>query len=139
MDCIFCKIIKGEIPSAKVFENEKIVAFNDINPKAKIHVLIVPKKHIESVKQLEAACLGVPVLVSENMGCGEILKKVGLSNMVVSFDDIANVADGVERLCDQEILPKQLNDLKKLLDTNFVSEEIRKVLDDTVRKNEKNS
>jgi len=52
-DCIFCKIIKGEIPSAKVFESDKIVAFNDINPKAKVHILIVPKKHIESVKHLQ--------------------------------------------------------------------------------------
>ena len=53
MDCIFCKIIKGEIPSAKVFENDKMVAFNDIKPKAKAHILIVPKKHIESIKHLE--------------------------------------------------------------------------------------
>ena len=53
MDCIFCKIIKGEIPSGKIFENEKIIAFDDINPKAKVHILIVPKKHIESVKHLE--------------------------------------------------------------------------------------
>jgi histidine triad (HIT) family protein len=54
-DCIFCKIAKGEIPSAKVFENDKIIAFNDINPKAKVHILVVPKKHIESVKHLEEA------------------------------------------------------------------------------------
>ena len=54
-DCIFCKITKGEIPSAKVFEDDKIIAFNDINPKAKTHILIVPKKHIESVKHLEDA------------------------------------------------------------------------------------
>jgi len=54
-DCIFCKIAKGEIPSAKVFENDKLVSFNDINPKAKTHILIVPKKHIESVKHLEDA------------------------------------------------------------------------------------
>ncbi|MGD0576779.1 MAG: histidine triad nucleotide-binding protein [Candidatus Staskawiczbacteria bacterium] len=52
-DCIFCKIIAGEIPSAKVFEDDNLVAFNDINPKARIHILIVPKKHIESVKHLE--------------------------------------------------------------------------------------
>ena len=51
--CIFCKIAKGEIPSAKVFENDQVVAFNDINPKAKVHILVVPKKHIESVKHLE--------------------------------------------------------------------------------------
>jgi histidine triad (HIT) family protein len=53
MDCIFCKIIKGEIPASKVYDNEKIIAFNDINPKANIHILIVPKKHIESIKHLE--------------------------------------------------------------------------------------
>lgn len=52
-DCIFCKIINGEIPASKVFENERLVAFNDINPKARVHILIVPKKHIESVKHLE--------------------------------------------------------------------------------------
>lgn len=51
-DCLFCKIIKGEIPSDKVFENEKLIAFKDISPKAPVHILIVPKEHIES-----AACL----------------------------------------------------------------------------------
>lgn len=53
MECLFCKIINGKIPSEKVFEDDKTIAFNDINPKARIHVLVVPKKHIESVKTLE--------------------------------------------------------------------------------------
>jgi len=83
---------------------------------------------------MEAACLGIPVLVNENMGCAEVLKKVGLGNMVISFDDLSKVADRVIELCDQEILPKQLNALKKILDTNFVSEEIRVVLNETVSK-----
>lgn len=48
-DCIFCKISKKEIKSDIIFEDEKIIAFNDINPKAPIHVLIIPKRHIESV------------------------------------------------------------------------------------------
>jgi len=47
MDCIFCKIVKGEIPSKKVLENEKFLAFHDINPIAPIHVLIIPKEHYE--------------------------------------------------------------------------------------------
>ena len=46
MDCIFCKIIAGEIPSTRVFENEHVYAFRDINPQAPVHVLIVPKAHI---------------------------------------------------------------------------------------------
>ena len=48
-DCIFCKIIKGEIPSEKVYEDEYVLAFRDINPAAPIHILIIPKKHIDSL------------------------------------------------------------------------------------------
>ncbi|WP_026476293.1 histidine triad nucleotide-binding protein [Alkaliphilus transvaalensis] len=47
-DCIFCKIVKGEIPSKKVYENDQIVAFHDITPQAPVHLLIIPKKHIPS-------------------------------------------------------------------------------------------
>ncbi len=48
-DCIFCKIVKGEIPSEKVYEDEKILAFKDINPVTPIHVLVIPKKHFKDV------------------------------------------------------------------------------------------
>ena len=51
-DCLFCKIIAGEIPSAKVYEDETTYAFKDINPKAKVHVLIVPKRHVANVAAL---------------------------------------------------------------------------------------
>lgn len=46
-DCIFCKIIQGEIPSTKVYEDETLIVFEDIHPVAPVHILIVPKKHIE--------------------------------------------------------------------------------------------
>jgi len=49
MDCIFCKIAAGEIPSKKVYEDETILAFHDINPEAPIHVLVIPKAHIPSM------------------------------------------------------------------------------------------
>ncbi len=52
-DCIFCKIIKGEIPSTKIYEDEDVIAFNDINPSAPIHILVIPKKHIKSIATLE--------------------------------------------------------------------------------------
>ena len=52
-DCIFCKIIQGEIPSTKVYEDELVTAFNDINPVAPTHILIIPNKHIPSVNALE--------------------------------------------------------------------------------------
>jgi len=48
-DCIFCKIINKELPSEIVYENDKIIVFKDVNPKAEIHLLIVPKKHIENI------------------------------------------------------------------------------------------
>ena len=52
MDCIFCKIIAGEIPSDKVYEDEHVFAFRDINPQAPVHVLIVPKKHMRNILEL---------------------------------------------------------------------------------------
>jgi histidine triad (HIT) family protein len=53
MDCIFCKIVAGEIPSTKVYEDEHVVAFHDINPIAPVHVLMIPKKHISSVLDIQ--------------------------------------------------------------------------------------
>lgn len=52
-DCIFCKIIKREIPSNIVYEDDEIIAFNDISPAAPIHILVIPKKHIPSLVELE--------------------------------------------------------------------------------------
>jgi histidine triad (HIT) family protein len=52
-NCIFCKIINKEIPSTIVYEDDKVIAFNDINPEAPVHVLIVPKKHIGSANELD--------------------------------------------------------------------------------------
>lgn len=52
-DCLFCKIINGEIPSKKIYENEFVYAFDDINPKAKVHTLVIPKIHVETFKDLE--------------------------------------------------------------------------------------
>ncbi|AEV15601.1 MAG: histidine triad nucleotide-binding protein [Thermus sp.] len=46
MDCVFCRIIRGELPSRKVYEDEGFVAFHDIRPKAPVHVLVVPKEHV---------------------------------------------------------------------------------------------
>ena len=51
-DCLFCKIIAGGIPSSKVYEDDTTYAFKDINPKAKVHVLVVPKRHYANVAEL---------------------------------------------------------------------------------------
>ena len=52
-DCIFCKIIAGEIPSDKIYEDEEILCFRDLEPQAPVHVLIIPKKHIASLDGVE--------------------------------------------------------------------------------------
>ncbi len=53
MDCLFCKIAAGEIPSTKVYEDDKLLAFKDINPQAPVHILIIPKEHFDSVDALD--------------------------------------------------------------------------------------
>lgn len=55
MDCIFCKILKGEIPADFIHKDKNFVVFKDIHPKAPVHLLLVPTKHIASVKELEVA------------------------------------------------------------------------------------
>jgi histidine triad (HIT) family protein len=54
-DCLFCKIVRGEIPSKKIYEDEHTFAFEDIDPKAPTHVLVIPKKHLSGLKEATAA------------------------------------------------------------------------------------
>ena len=54
-NCLFCNILEGTIPSTKVFENEYVYAFRDINPQAPVHILVIPKKHFESLNDTEKA------------------------------------------------------------------------------------
>ena len=54
MDCIFCKIANGEIPATKVYEDETVVAFNDLEPQAPTHILVIPKEHISSAADITA-------------------------------------------------------------------------------------
>ena len=54
MDCLFCKIIAGDIPCKKVYENEQVLAFRDINPQAPVHVLLIPKKHMKNILECDS-------------------------------------------------------------------------------------
>lgn len=77
-DCLFCKIIKGEIPSAKVYEDDKVLAFKDIEPQAPVHVLIIPKEHIKSAAQItEENCAIVGYIFSV---AAKIAKEAGLED-----------------------------------------------------------
>lgn len=78
MDCLFCKIIAGDIPSSKVYENEHVYAFKDINPQAPVHILVVPKVHIASADEISAENSAYVAKIFEAIPA--IAKEAGLSN-----------------------------------------------------------
>lgn len=78
MDCLFCKIAAGEIPSKKVYEDDNMLAFHDINPEAPVHVLVIPKTHIGSMDEVNAANSAVVAKIFEKIP--EIAKAAGLVN-----------------------------------------------------------
>ena len=89
MDCLFCKIAAGEIPSAKVYEDETVYAFRDIAPQAPVHVLIIPKAHKESLQALteaDEALLGHMFAVAREIAVREGVDKTG-------YRVISNVGD----------------------------------------------
>ncbi len=78
MDCLFCKIIAGEIPSSKVYEDDTVFAFRDIEPQAPVHVLIVPKEHIASANEINENNSGVVAHIFEV--AAKIAKSEGLTD-----------------------------------------------------------
>ena len=73
-DCLFCKIIKGEIPSTKVYEDEEVLAFREINPVAPTHILVIPKKHITKITDLkpeDEALIGKIFTAINKIACQE--------------------------------------------------------------------
>ena len=79
-DCVFCKIIKGEIPSEKVYEDEDVIAFKDINPVTPIHILVIPKKHIATLLDVteEDSHLISKIFVAIN----KIAKQIGIEKVI---------------------------------------------------------
>ncbi len=78
MDCLFCKIVSGEIPAKKVYEDELSLAFFDVDPKAPVHLLVIPKQHITSLAHASAAektLLGHLTLVATEMAAEQNLSK----------------------------------------------------------------
>ncbi|MBE6606716.1 MAG: histidine triad nucleotide-binding protein [Ruminococcaceae bacterium] len=88
MDCIFCKIAAGEIPSTKVFENDKILAFNDVNPQAPVHILVIPKEHIASADGINADNAHLVSEIFKNIP--QIAAQAGLENGYRIITNIGN-------------------------------------------------
>ena len=75
-DCIFCKIVKQEIPSNILYEDDSVIAINDLNPQAETHVLVIPKTHVASLAELEDEKLMSAIL----KGVKATAKKIGLTD-----------------------------------------------------------
>lgn len=90
MDCLFCKIINGEIPSSKVYEDDTVFAFRDIDPQAPTHILIIPKQHIKSAAEIDESNSAVISHIFEV--AAKIAKQEGLDDgfrIVNNCGDIA--------------------------------------------------
>jgi histidine triad (HIT) family protein len=88
-DCLFCKIIAGEIPSEQVYSDEQVVVFKDINPKAPVHLLMVPREHIKSLNELQAQHEGLIAYMMRLLP--QIAKEQGLDN---GFRTVINTGPG---------------------------------------------
>lgn len=86
-NCIFCKIANGQIPSEFVYESDNVVVFNDINPQAPTHLLVVPRVHVESLKELKDTALMSELLIAVQ----EATKKLDISD----YRTVINTGKGV--------------------------------------------
>jgi len=88
-DCLFCKIIGGKIPSKKVYEDEQTFAFSDINPQAPTHILIIPKRHIDGLKEAKAEDAGI--IGRCHLVAAKLARERGLEN---GYRTVFNVGPG---------------------------------------------
>jgi histidine triad (HIT) family protein len=96
MDCLFCKIAKGEIPSKKRFEDDDFFAFDDIHPKAAMHILLIPKRHIHSVAALEDS--DEELIGKLMMTAQKVAKENGLESFRLVFNSGADAGQEVDHL-----------------------------------------
>ena len=87
-DCLFCKIVNGDIPSSKVYEDDVVYAFNDIDPQAPSHILVIPKKHITSAAEISSENSEIVARIFEAIA--KIAKENGFTD---GFRVVSNVGD----------------------------------------------
>ena len=94
-NCIFCKIVRGEIPSRKVYEDGNVLAFNDVNPKAPVHLLLIPKRHVATLYDVDES--DAPTLGKIMMLAGRLAREQGA-------DDGFRVIVNTGRVGHQEVM-----------------------------------
>jgi histidine triad (HIT) family protein len=88
-DCLFCRVIRGEVPSKKVYDDEHTYAFEDIRPQAPVHVLVVPKKHIRGLKEAQAE--DADIVGRCHLVAAQIARERGIEN---GYRTVLNVGPG---------------------------------------------
>lgn len=96
MDCLFCKIVAGEIPSSKVYEDDQILAFRDIAPAAPVHVLFIPKTHIAGVRDITADNAAVVAHIFATIP--QVAKELGVTDYRVVSNNGADAGQTVHHL-----------------------------------------
>lgn len=96
MDCLFCKIAAGEVPSQKVYEDDQMLAFRDIEPKAPVHVLLIPKTHLDGVRALTADNAAVVAHIFAKIP--EIAASLGVTDYRVVTNNGAAAGQSVQHL-----------------------------------------
>ena len=96
MDCLFCKIVAGDIPSTKVYEDEQILAFRDIAPAAPVHVLFIPKVHIAGVREITADNAAVVAHIFSVIP--QVAKELGITDYRVVSNNGADAGQTVHHL-----------------------------------------
>jgi len=96
MDCLFCKIAAGEIPSAKVYEDDRILAFKDIAPAAPVHVLFIPKQHLAGVRDITAVNADVVAHIFSVIP--QVAKELGITDYRVVSNNGPDACQSVQHL-----------------------------------------
>ena len=96
MDCLFCKIVAGEIPSAKVYEDDRILAFKDIAPAAPVHVLFIPKQHLAGVRDINADNADVVAHIFSVIP--QVAKELGITDYRVVSNNGPDACQSVQHL-----------------------------------------
>ena len=96
MDCLFCKIAAGEIPSAKVYEDDRVLAFKDIAPAAPVHVLFIPKQHLAGVRDINADNADVVAHIFSVIP--QVAKELGITDYRVVSNNGPDACQSVQHL-----------------------------------------
>lgn len=87
MNCLFCRIIAGDIPSTKVYEDENVLAFRDIDPQAPVHILLIPKKHFDSILEADPETVGMLTGVAKKLAVEEGIAENGFRIVINTGDE----------------------------------------------------